>query len=143
MNDFATNPYLGVMSKRFWGGDLPPAPDGAQVHFMVVATSNGQHQVGNMAMVLPKMDGQIHLTVECLAHNFSPPESDSQRRGRLVRQALVAARASGKLGLTTDDETSTVNAILSALAGEFGEEPPDVDDGYDPDDHDYDDQDDD
>lgn len=143
MNDFATNPHLGRMSKRAWGGDLPPAPDGSQVHFMVSVTSNGQHQVGNMAMVLPKMDGPIHLVIECLAHNFSPPETDSQRRSRLVREALMAARVSGKLGLTMDDEASTADAILSALAGEFGEEPPDVDDGYDPDDRDYDDQDDD
>jgi hypothetical protein len=140
MIDFTIGPPLGVMSKRFWSGHLSPAPHGAQVHFMVVATSNGQHQVGNMAMVLPKMDGQIHLTIECMAHNFSPPESDSQRRRRLVRQALVAARDSGRLGLTTNDEASTVDAILSALAAEFGEGPPGTDEDHD---LDYNDQDDD
>lgn len=122
-----------------WAGDIPPAPCGAQMHFMVMATSVGQHHQGMLEMVLPKMDGPIHLTIECLTHNFLPPETDAQRRRRLVAQVLERAREAGKLGLTTDDQTTTVNAILSALAGEFAEEPPFPDDNSE----DYDDRDDD
>lgn len=137
MSDFTIGPPLGLYSRRTWGGELPPAPQGAQAHFMVTATSNGVHATHNLVVVLPKMHGPIHLAIECVAHNFAPPESDAQRRRRRVREALVTARASGKLGLTTDDETSTVDAILSALDGEFAEEPPDEDDHDEDHDPDY------
>lgn len=143
MNDFRLDDDR-LMSKRMWAGDIPPAPCGAQVHFMVMATSNGRHQVHNLAMVLPEMDGPIHLTIECLTQNFSPPETDAQRRRRLVAQVLERAREAGRLGLTTDDQTTTVDAILSVLAGEFAEEPPFPDDNSEDDsDRDYGDRDDD
>jgi hypothetical protein len=130
------------MSKRMWGGELPPAPCGAQMHVVVSAFGSGQHHQGVLAMVLPKMDGPIHLTVECLAHNFAPPpppETEIQRRRRLVAQALEQARKAGRLGLTTDDQATTVDAILSALDGEFVDEPPFPDGNSE----DYDDRDDD
>lgn len=124
LNDFRLDDGR-LVSKRTWGGDIPPAPHGAQVHFVVQLTSNGQHQTRNLAAVLPKMDGPIHLTIDCLVHNFSPPpppETDVQRRHRLVAQVLERAREAGKLGLTTDDQTTTVNAILEALDGQFVED---------------------
>jgi hypothetical protein len=124
VNDFRLDDGR-LMSKRTWGGGIPPAPSGAQMHVMVMATSVGQHHEGILAMVLPEMDGPIHLTIECLVHNFSPPsppETDLQRRHRLVAQVLERAREAGTLGLTTDDQTTTVDAILSALDGEFVDE---------------------
>jgi hypothetical protein len=115
-----------LMSKRTWGGELPPAPHGAQVHFMVQLNGIGQHQTHNLAAVLPKMDGPIHVTIECLAYNFvppSPPETDIQRRRRLIAAVLDRAREAGKLGLTTDDQTTTITSLMQVLEGEFAEEP--------------------
>jgi len=75
--------------------------------------------------MLPKAEGPIALTVECVQHNFPPPpppETDDQRRRRLITEVLDHAREAGRPGLTTDDQENTVNDLMAVLDGEFADE---------------------
>jgi len=118
-------PALTMVTKKTMGTELPLAPDGAQLHLMVTATSNGVVATSMMAMMLPKAEGPIVLTVECVQHNFPPPpppETDDQRRRRLITEVLDHAREAGRPGLTTDDQENTVNDLMAVLDGEFADE---------------------
>jgi len=118
-------PALPMIAKKTMGTQLPPAPDGAQLHFMIMVTGAGVTSQQMVAMVLPKgAEYPMAVTVECVQQNFPPPPppvTDQQRRRRLIAQVLNRARDAGRLGLTTDDQENTVQALMEALDGEFAD----------------------
>ena len=110
--------------ERRWEAVLPAAPYGSQL----VVTTLLQGGIGverNQVIDLPPTSTIVHAEVVLRAIAYpppAPPETDQQRRARLIGEVLDRARRSGQLGLTTDNQDNTVTALLSALDGEFVED---------------------
>lgn len=122
-----------MMEERF-----PSAPHGAQVLMQIEVTQGGVTHVQNAAMVVaPYPDGQaLVVKVVTNVHNFLPPETDAQRRRRLITAVFDKAREANKLGLTTNDQLVTVDTLIDVLRDEWAEDPPFDNDGRNDDYHD-------
>lgn len=105
---------------------FPPSPHGGSVQIAITVAADGWTQEQFVMVPVQPNNGE-RLIVRTITRAVAlpppaPPETDHERRARLVREQLDKARAAGILGLTTNDATVTVNAILEALDGEFVDE---------------------
>lgn len=105
---------------------FPPVRHGGSVR-MFVTVAAGDWTQDQFVMVPVQPNNGERLIVRTVTRVVAlpppaPPETDRERRARLVREQLDKARQAGILGLTTNDATVTVNAILEALDGEFIED---------------------
>ena len=109
--------------EHVWTGKFSPAPHGAQVLVTTALKHGNAVTVHNQAIVLsPNGDPfGVEATVTMRVVAFAPPappETDKERRRRLIAQTLA-----GQLGLAADDQqTSTVQALMEALDGEWVED---------------------
>jgi hypothetical protein len=113
--------------EHVWTGKLPPALHGAQVLVTIVLKHGAAVSEHDWAIVLPANGDPFggDATVTMRTVSFSPPlppETDQERRRRLIAGVLNRARESGQLGLTTDNQSNTVRALMDALDGEFVDE---------------------
>lgn len=105
---------------------FPPMQHGGSVQIGITVAAGDQVQEQFVMVPVQPNNGE-RLIVRTITRVVAlpppaPPETDHERRARLVREQLDRARQAGILGLTTNDATVTVNAILEALNGEFIDE---------------------
>lgn len=100
---------------------FPAAPHGSEI-LITVRLQGGTASEHNYVVHLPPTSIITYAEVIMRMVGYPPPpppESTQDRRKRLMTEVLNAARNAGRLGLTIDDQTNTVNALMAALSDEF------------------------